>query len=248
MNAIPRRLRKDPILEAVAEFRFKPAQSQSASAILPGLLFPKVRDRFPTLKALSTTQIPPSMRSADENLRYAPLYHLVGDKKILIIGDRSLAISVEAPYPGWSNFRELITSVWSQAADSGVIGDVERVSVKYVNLIEAARGTDHFNLTSVSVTLGEKRLTSEPTQIQTEIVEGPLTTLVSLVFQGIASNRKEGITIDGAVLAVDSILKGPHIDFWQKMGEYIDRVHSEEKRVFFKLLSAETLKRYEPEY
>lgn len=248
MSLVPRRLRKDPILEAVAEFRFKPSDALSASAILPGLLYPQVRAQFPTLKPLPVTQLPAQVRSLDTNLKYAPMYHLIGDRRILIIGDRSLAVSVEAPYPGWSDFKDLITSVWSLTRDSGVIGEVERVSIKYTNLLEAPLNSDHFALTNIRVTLGDTLLSVEPGQLQTEIKSGSHVTLVNLMLQGTASNSKDGTTRDGAVLIVDSILMGPFADFWERTSEYLEQVHTTEKSTFFKLLSDETLKRYEPEY
>ena len=48
---IPRRLRKDPILEAIVEIRFEASQDNVAS-ILPGLLFSKLRDASPHLETL----------------------------------------------------------------------------------------------------------------------------------------------------------------------------------------------------
>ena len=176
------------------------------------------------------------------------MYHLVGDRRIVIIGDRSLAVSVETPYPGWNEFKELITFVWNLTKDGGVIGDVERVSIKYTNLLEAPLNTDHFALLNVRVELADKFLTVEPCQLQTEIKAGPQVTLVNLISQGTASNSKDGTTRDGAVLIVDSILNGPLVDFWEKMSEYLEQVHSAEKSAFFDLLSKDTLNRYEPEY
>jgi hypothetical protein len=66
--------------------------------------------------------------------------------------------------------------------------------------------------------------------------------------QATATNSRDNTSRNGVVLVVDSILAGPLPDFWSKNAEYLEKVHTGEKLVFFKLLSNETLKRYEPEY
>ena len=248
MSAAPRRLRKDPIILAVAEFRFKPAQPQGASAVLPGHYFPKYKDRFPRLVAQPIAQLPVSIRAADETLKYATLHHLVGERCALMLGDRTLAVSIDAPYPGWDGFKAFVAPIWRHGEQSGVIGEIERVSVKYVNLLEGTPNGDHFALTSVKLSLGDKVLTSEPTQIRTEMRDGPLTTIIELVLQATASNKSDGSVRQGAMVAVDAILNGPLPDFWTGMDRHLDRIHAAEKDAFFRLLSAETLQRYEPEY
>lgn len=247
MERIPRRLKRDPILEAVAECRFQSERTGNAAAILPGYLYQQLRSDFPNLEALPESQIPAQVRARDSDLRYRPVYRLRGGNTAILVGDHSLSVTVNEPYPGWETFKPLVTSVWRLLENSGVVGPLERISTKYTNLIEAELGTDHFALTNLDITVGQQRLSNQPTQLQSEFSEGPLVTIVQAIGQATATSSAAKPR-HGLVLVVDTIFKGPFDDFWKHFEDLLEQAHSKEKQVFFELLTDETLRKYEPEY
>src|SRR5690606_4087325 len=167
-NALPRRLGIVPIVEAVAEIRFSEAMP-AAGQILGGALYEQLKQRFKRTEPLPISDIPPQIRRADSNLRYASVFRLIGPEMTVSVGDQTLAVSiVDRPYPGWETFRELIAEVLSKAAGSPFIGEIERASLKYVNLIEVPLGGDHLGLTNLSLEIGGRCITNEPTTLRTE--------------------------------------------------------------------------------
>jgi uncharacterized protein (TIGR04255 family) len=247
MDRIPRRLKRDPILEAVAECRFQSERTGNAAAILPGFLYQQLRGEFPNLEALPESQIPAQVRARDSDLKYRAVYRLRGANKAILVGDQSLCVTVNEPYPGWDTFKPLVASVWRLLENSGVVGSIERISTKYTNLIEAELGTDHFALTNLGITVGQQRLSSQPTQLQSEFSEGPLVTIVQAIGQATATAGASKPR-HGLVLVVDTIVKGPFDDFWKRFENLLEQAHSKEKQTFFELLTNETLRKYEPEY
>ena len=77
------------------------------------------------------------MRKANPNLEFAPVVQLNLGGYLLSVGDRNFVIGCKLPYPKWAAFRDAILDVVGKVAAVGLVGDVERYSLKYTNLIDA---------------------------------------------------------------------------------------------------------------
>ena len=96
MQALPKTLKREPIVDAVFEIRFD-AMSDRAE-ILPGILFQQI-DPKPKMERLPTADIPQPLRSNNPNLRYAHIQRLDLGNFFVLLGDRSLAVTCKMPYP-----------------------------------------------------------------------------------------------------------------------------------------------------
>ena len=61
MDRLPVRLERPPLIEAVFELRFAPRSGFSIE-LLPGLIFPALKDRYPLLEQTPTGSIPRDLR------------------------------------------------------------------------------------------------------------------------------------------------------------------------------------------
>ena len=73
MQILPKKLKKEPLIDAVFEVRFTSAFP--AGGVLPGLLFGNL-DGDKKIEQLPLLQLPQVIRDADPNLRFAPLSRL----------------------------------------------------------------------------------------------------------------------------------------------------------------------------
>lgn len=248
MQRLPKKLSFVPIIEAVAEFRFK-SRLPETSAVLSGVLYSKLKNEFSQLERTALAELPAAIRQSEASLRYAAVYKLRDKNKqyILMVGDRVLNVAVMRPYTGWDGFKNKISEVLAVAKEAGVIDEVTRVSTKYINLLPAPAGEPHLHKTKVEFSLGPFDVSSSPINLRAEFPSGGLTAIVTIQTQ--ARTLREGADSEtGAILDVDIVHNGPFPGFWDAYASVLDQVHEFEKQVFISLLTPETLRSYGPEY
>jgi len=243
-QSIPKRLRKDPILEALCEIRF--SGNGALGSLLPGLLLPKLRELFPNFEKLPASSIPEQIRSTDPNLQYVHLYRLAGPSGMVLIGDRVLSVAVGGSYPGWGNFRPLAMTVFGAALETGLLGGLDRLSVKYVNVLQTNEPQPISKLAQTVVVLGEAKIQDEPLQLRVEFKANDHVTVVQLANP--ATIDRPGLpSVKGCVIDIDTIrMLSSNVS--NDLGPLLDAAHDEEKRIFYTLLSEQSLQHCEPEY
>lgn len=178
-----------------------------------GYLFSRLKDRFGRLEDLPASQFPAQLKAVDPNLSYVPEHRLVGQDGMLLVGDRSVAVAAATPYPGWDAFKTLVLDVWGHMHESGLVGTAERISVKYVNLIEAPPAQDHVGLVDIRLGVGEKTLAAEPIVIRTEFAREKRICILQLVTQAVTQRLGTSEARSGLIVDIDSIYMGPFDDF-----------------------------------
>lgn len=245
MPKVPVRLTRDPILEAVFEYRFKAAMPAVAD-VLQGVIFPKLGSRFPKIQRTPFSSVPLALLERDPNLRYQARLVLQGDNSSVFIGDRSVAVASVKPYMGWSAFLPLILEVVDLAKGAKVVGETERISLRYINLLEGASPAEQFALVHYDASLGRAgyKLNNILTYTRTEIEKDGLINIVELGANSEATTPK-GESLKGLVLTVDTVYPNPP-DFLANPKPHIDKAHEVEKGVFFDVLTNETLENMGP--
>lgn len=144
VNKIPARLKKEPLLEAVWEIRFSSAKP-SVVDLLPGLLFQALPDRFTNIVRLPTPDIPLTIAENYPHLRYLPKIQMEYGNQAVQIGEHVVSLSCRRPYSGWKTFSRDIRELATVVQKTGLIDELERFSLKYVDLIELDRPSQaHF--------------------------------------------------------------------------------------------------------
>lgn len=227
---IPKLLRKAPILEAIAEVRFASgAPNGVVGTVLPGLLFGDLKAEYPDIQGHPSAQIPAAFRAQNPELRYLPSTTLKGDGRSLNVGDCVLALSFAQPYPGWESFRAAILKVWELTRKSGLVSSIERFSLKYVNMIDAPQDSNHFDRSTIRLSLGDHVVTCEPTTVRTEIRRDRFIAVASIVTQAIAVGDPAHY---GFVVDLDVICNGPFDSGWDMSLDSLT-MHITSKKKYF---------------
>jgi len=246
-------LESDPIVESIFELRFSTEDGVPASDILPGILYPKLKTDFPKLVHLDTHRIPREVRSQDVNLKFAPLIRLDGEQFSIAIGDNVFSVSCRLPYVGWDKFKEEILAIVSMLNESGVINNIERFSLKYINMLQKYKGASGISMLDADVRLGPFNLSENGCSLRTEINKDGVINIVQIVSHAKAEFPGVERKMEGLLLDIDSVKQfAPPVgmqDFWEnEFLDNLDKVREHEKNIFFSIVSKETVDSYSPVY
>lgn len=247
MKNLPIRLKREPLLDAVFEVRF--TSEFSAASVLPGILFGNL-DGKKSIEQLPLSQIPQAVRDSDTNMQFAPLSRLVWGQFYINIGDRSVSVGFLNPYPGWLGFKPAIMTVMSALKDSKIIKNVERYSLKYIDLIPATDLREQVSLVNSQVTLAGHKLEDQVFQIRLDIPIKEFLHAVQVVSSATAT-LQTGEIRQGLIVDVDTICNQQEVgfeDFLNGLSENLDAIHQANKEMFFDCLMPQTIKALEPEY
>lgn len=244
-NMIPKKLRKEPLIEVLCELRFK-SDKDAISDLLPGLIFQKLGERFPKVEKLPASNFPSVVLKNDPNLRYIPTIKLTGEPYSIMIGEHVFSLSCTRPYVGWDNFSSMIIELLAILKQTSLITHPERISLKYIDILLA---TDGLSLDALNFELqvGGKRISTAPVQLRTELTAEEFTNIIQIGSPAqVALNA--GQLLDGILIDIDTISRTMPSDFWLNPRDFLDRAHTISKSKFFDLLKPETIKRLDPEY
>lgn len=249
MNDTPVRLEKDTIVDCVVEMRFRPG-SDSISGVLPGLLYGIFKDDYPKVTQTAESQLPPQIRASDQTLRLKPTTLLQGTKGHIGIADEAIQLSVTRPYPGWSGFRPLAEELFEKFLETGLSNDISRVSILYSNLLDVGQTPHDLSPLRVKLSVGEKLTRRDPgTSVRFE-VEGDGAISVIQINNGatamLRKNTPDQEELSGLFIRVDTISTNSVDD--EGVIRTLDRIHKEEKRVFFGILTEETIEALGPKW
>jgi len=243
VKRVPVKLAQDLIVEAIFEIRFV-GKVPSVSDLLPGLLYPRFRDRYQNPERLPFSEFPREIQEADPTFRYQPRLRIAGEQTAILLGDRSAIVNCPKPYIGWSKYRALILEVIGALHETDLITSVERYSVKYLNVIPGPTFQEQLKAVNFSAHLGNYKLTEWPTSVRTEIKEDGLINIVEVQPNSVITNRQKE-SFRGLLVTVDTIAQGTD-NFWANPETNIDKIHTKEKEIFFDLLTRETIEKCGP--
>jgi uncharacterized protein (TIGR04255 family) len=243
---IPVRLKKEPLFEAVWEIRFT-SEKQAVADLLPGLIYKALPGRYPDIVRLPAADIPAPFVERDLNLRYIPKIRLEEGNRAVQIGEHVLSLSCRRPYSGWKIFSSDIRTLITVGRDTGLIDHLERFALKYIDLIQLEQ-QPHLGCLNIGLKLGDHPITAQPVQLRTEIMKEGLIHIIQVVSPAEASLPGDTMSLKGVLLDIDTINIINEKDSWKEVETRLDAAHLASKRIFFDLLTAETIERLEPEY
>lgn len=244
---LPHKLKKEPLSDAIFELRF--SSKSPASSILPGILFSALPEEK-VIEQLPAAQFSKQFRDTDPNLQYAPVVRLIWKEFFILVSDRSLAVACKIPYPGWSEFKDAIIKVIKVLSDSSVIENIQRYSLKYVDLIPSNNLKEQVSFINFIARLGDHKLEKEVFQFRIEIPQDKYIHAILIVSSAVLTlndgTKKEGIVID--IDSICNIDNQSFNDFNTGFNEKLDDIHLKNKEMFFECITPETLKYLEPIY
>jgi len=159
-----------PLVEVVFEIRFKP-QSNFATELLISLN--QVFSNHLDIVQQDGLQFPIDLKNQQPDLHYVPSYKVNFPDFSLLISDGSFVVlkhTIDVPYDGWVNFRNIPIRILQILKIKNKIADIQRYSIKYTNLIQ-----DHENFKNLNLTiyLGSEKLEgNKKFSLRTEEKEG----------------------------------------------------------------------------
>lgn len=249
MIQIPKRLGKEPLIEAIWQLEFEPEANQSVGDLLPGVMFSTLRKQHPGLKLhrLPNADIPPQIAQNDPNLRNAPKHRMSDEDSPFLyqVGDRVITVNCRIPYVGWSAFKDKILQVIDVVQGSGFVPNPQRHALRFIDLLTLDAPPD---LTSLRLKLdvGDFSIQRTPLQMRLELQEKDTVHIVQIVTPAQVTIPTK--TQDGTIVDIETYEKLPP-QSWEVVKEQLDKLHERSKLMFFgNILTKEAIDRMEPEY
>jgi len=244
LDKLPSKVKSDTIVEALFEIRFN-SEIPNVADLLPGLLFPKLRKSYPKIESLPNASMIREISKKDKNFKYKPTHRLLGDSFTLFIGDDVILLSCPLPYQGWDRFRKEILLVLDHVKDIEFITDIERFSIKYINIIPNELAGHYSDAIDLDINLGPFEHSERGLVLRQEIIMNDFINVVQV------APNSEGITeggnqLQGLLLDIDTIYtKKIGLD-WDIISNNIDKAHLTEKTIYFNSLNEDSLKKLQP--
>lgn len=242
---IPKRLGKEPLLEALWEIRFS-SDKESVVELLPGLIYQAFQGEYQKIDRLPAADLPLPIRQQDSTLRYTPTVKLEGVSYAIQIGEHVVSLSCRRPYTGWAQFKSKILELSEKLRETGLITKPERFSLKYIDIIPEATQPSLEPL-EIELKLGNRSICRNHVQLRTEIRDKDFINIIQIVTSAHAS-IPTGEQFDGVLCDIDTIYIGNDGGFWEDFSNNLDKAHDCSKYHFFHLLKEDTIKVLEPEY
>lgn len=134
MRRLPKKLKKDAILEALVDVRF---ESSEVEDILIGRLSDTPKWKSFERRVNPVKEVPPTIRRQQVGFKYLPIVELWSpDKRIAVkLGGNVASLHLMAPYPGWAEFRRHITTLIGAMRKAIPTCDVRRLGLRYINAL-----------------------------------------------------------------------------------------------------------------
>lgn len=245
---LPTKLEIVPIAEAIFELRY--TAMMPAASLLPGVFMSKLD--ITNVEKTPVSQLPDAVRQNDANLRHQALVRLSWSGGSILIGDYSIMLSANTPYPGWDSFEKSILKVVQITKESNIIRLAERVSLRYINVVAANTVDEQLSKLSIQTTIGGKpigNLGAYNIRFETR-AEG----MVNIVSAGAPAFARtpEGKETKGALIDVDSIAHYSHPeDLDQFLSDFpglLKKVRASNKTSVFSCLTDEAIRSLGPIY
>jgi len=238
---LPKKIEKCPIIEAVVEIRFS---SDLPSDAVFGVIYKAFQSDFPTKPlSLPILQIPETIRSQDPNLIFKPHHQLVKDNIVFQIGPRVMSLANKLDYMGWTKFSKVIKSYFERIISLGIITNIERFGLRYINFFST---NDIFDKIKLKVTNNEKPFINKNLFLKSVIESGGFTN--TLQISDNASCKKNDKTEEGSVIDIDTYCDSPKAKKSEDLFDLVEKAHFEEKSLFFELLTEKFIASLTPIY
>ncbi len=249
---LPKKLEKEPLVDALFEVRFLPTVP-GVSAVLPGVILSALQRSWHEslqIERLQAADIPSQMRINDPVLKYQPLLKLSGASFMILVGDWSVTVGCKLPYAGWSAFKPKIMEVMVALKDSHFVKELERYSMKYVDIVEQKTLSEQIRRANMEVRIGSHQLTAELFDVRLELKRDEFTNLLHLAGQAQVT-LSTGETRNGLLIDVDTIVNHRTADleqFARELPNRLEQIHTENKTRVFECLTPEAIEELGPVY
>ena len=237
---LPLRISPCPIVEAIFEVRFG---STEPWATLPGLLYARIRERYPEQVSLPLMQVPEQIRAQDPALQNLPLLRFKSEPFLVQLGPKTVSlVTKQNSYPGWPAVRTELVWLLEQIQAAGFVLEIERLGVRYIDFF----GGDLFPNLRLDVHVDGQPLTGTQKDLTTVFRFARISARLN-VTNGAIVAAAAGMQA-GSVLDVDAWVGPQDAGRFEQALEQFAELHETTKRLFFALLKPDYLAQLNPVY
>jgi uncharacterized protein (TIGR04255 family) len=157
MQRIPRKLKKDPIVEAILELQFT---SDSIPEIVLGRLLSNGDWANWHSHRLPLSNVPAPIREQDPNLVHQPLFQLQREdgSRIVKVGPNVLSYHALQSYPGWSVLEPELKACFGHLYSTLKEVIATRFGIRYLNVFTREHYIEDISKLEIAVTLAGEPL------------------------------------------------------------------------------------------
>jgi uncharacterized protein (TIGR04255 family) len=229
-----KKYKNPPIIEALCELRFIPSQQWDLT--LPGLIYEKVKDKFPDKEQQIGVgvQFRPTEKGIEHKVEAAPprVQFFKKDKTALIqVAPDLLAINQLKPYPTWPVFKPLILDNFQVYKDVAKPKGFKGIGLRYINRItfnaKSVKLEDYFNFYPF--------IPTDVPQVHTNFisrVEIPYRNNRDRMLITLSSAAPEEPDTIPIILDLDYIMFAQEGIFMDKFEEWLEEAHAAVEKTF----------------
>lgn len=236
---LPFRISPCPILEAILELRFVTTEDWS---VLPGLLYARVRERYPEKRNLPLADVPGKIRAVEPALVHKPLVQFSSDRFIVQLGPRVVSLLTKGEYPGWKLIQDEMGWLLSKLKDADFISEGERLGMRYIDFFQA----NIFEHVVLSIQVDGKVDVGQEMNFTRVFQREDFK--ARLMLSNGALIRRGDKMLSGSILDLDLWIGASQFDLFETVQERFSDAHRLNKEIFFGLLTPEFLAVLSPKY
>lgn len=247
--AIPRRLRREPLVEVIWQVLFEEHPLAAPGELLLGILYDHLRKRGGAwqVEALPLAQVPRFLAQQDPVLRHAVTHRLeaAGEPILYQLGGLVLSVNCRRPYVGWERFRESIRDVAELVRRTLPTVPPAAFTLRYLDLVPREYAPD-MSAFRISLSVGDERIAQHPLHLRVELPYRGRRHVVQVISPS-QVRLPNGAQLEGILVDLETGNENP--GSWAGFEEELEELHMASKAMFFEqILSPELLTALEPEY
>jgi len=236
---MPVRISPCPILEVILEIRFVTAEDW---ALLPGLLYTHIKERYPKSENLPITEMPEEFLRTEPGMVHAPRIRFLGKGFVIQFGPRVISLLTQGEYPGWHAIKDELRWLLEKLEAAAFIHEGERLGMRYIDFFE----DDIFSRLELDIRSGGEPVSGVEMNFATVFRREQMT--ARLVLQNGAMALRGNKMVAGSILDLDVWLGPSDFEIFGNVAERFEDAHRCNKEIFFGILKTEFLDSLAPVY
>lgn len=234
---LPSEISPNPLVTSTIELRFSSGFSSSD-------LFPAVYRAFlDDLPNFELSNLPADIKASNPQFRYAPDYVLSNENYKVSFSNKVLTFEHVSEYLFWKNYFPFVSKCFNIFFRIVEIDFIERIGVRYASVLDQ---TESVNQVLVSVPKMELQNYDQKFENFRSIIKIDDFKLLLQIFDNAKAMRKDQ-SISGVYIDIDASYNN-RVEPNEKVLEVIDKLHLEQKKLFFSLLKDDYIQTLNPIY
>lgn len=234
---LPIEISPNPLVTSTIEVRY-------VSSIESNKLFNLVYGSFmQELPIFEPNNLPSDIKKSNIQFKYSPDYTLRNENYKVSFSNNVLSFENMAEYKLWGNYFPFISKCINKFFSLIHIDKVERIGVRYGSVLDKTEGAGQvLNEVPIINIIGyDPRFEHYRANLKIEDIK-----ILLQIFDN-AQASKNGIKTSGVYIDLDAFYEG-NLSSADEVLNMVNKLHSEEKKLFFTLMKPEYLETLNPKY